>query len=103
VNLTVYDREAIEMALYDLFANRTTRGEVEDALIDADYHHATRLVAAAIYREGGMDADDPAGSSHRARSASEAEPALRCEASARGVRRLITIHEPVLGLRRRRY
>ena len=38
--------------------------------------------------EGSMDAADPAGSSHRARSASEAEPALRCEASARGVRRL---------------
>jgi len=38
--------------------------------------------------EGSRDAADPAGSSHRARSASEAEPALRCEASARGVRRL---------------
>ena len=51
-----------------------------------------------VSQEGSMDAADPAGSSHRARSASEAEPALRCEASARGVRRHITICEPASGL-----
>lgn len=50
MNLTVYDREAIESALFDLFANRITRTELEESLADGDYNDAVALVVPAIYR-----------------------------------------------------
>lgn len=61
--------------------------EILDAMLVIRERIIARVPRLADGREGSRDAADPAGSSHRARSASEAEPALRCEASARGVRR----------------